>query len=149
MCLIIDANCALETLCASPSKNFAPVQEALLKRNAKMVIGGKKLRDAYERLPPVWRSIRMLDRAGRVRMVKDVDVDTLEAILDVSGALASNDPHIIALAKIAGVRLLCSRDQNLHRDFVSATLINKPRGKVYQNASHAALIRDCCRSLGN
>lgn len=145
MCLIIDANCAVEALCPSPSAEFAPVMEAIHSKGVKMVMGGAKLRGEYEKLSKVWRYIKMLDQAGRVRVVKDADVDTLEAQLQASGVLASDDPHIIALAQVAGVRLLCSKDQNLHLDFVSQAIINKPRGKIYQNSGHAALLRNCCR----
>ena len=49
--------------------------------------------------------------------------------------LQSDDPHIIALAKVANVRLLVSDDKNLHKDFKAII-----RGSIYQNSSHAGLL---------
>lgn len=144
MCLIIDANCAVETLCHSPSADFAPVMHAIQKKGVKIVLGGAKLREEYARLKTVWHFVKILDQAGKVRMIRDVEVDTLQAQLEASGTLVSDDPHIIALALVAEIRLLCSKDQMLHIDFLSHSLIKKPRGKVYQNAEHSALLRTCC-----
>lgn len=145
MCLIIDANCAAETLTSSPSTAFAPVMSAILHKNAVMAMGGKKLREEYQRLAKVWRFIVLLDRAGKVAVCSDAAVDALHEELQNSGLLQSDDPHIIALAKVSGARLLCSKDQNLHKDFRSAKLISGPRGSVYQNESHAPLLGKCCK----
>jgi hypothetical protein len=43
MCLIIDANCAVETLTSNPSREFEPVIKAIMSNRAVMVRGGKKL----------------------------------------------------------------------------------------------------------
>jgi hypothetical protein len=63
--------------------------------------------------------------------------------LSDAGELKSDDPHIIALAKVSGARLLCSKDQNLHTDFGNRVFIDKPRGNIYQNQSHAKLLKKC------
>ena len=57
----------------------------------------------------------------------------------------SNDPHVIALARISGARLLCSRDQKLHSDFGNKHLVDNPRGSVYQDIPHAPLIARHCK----
>jgi len=144
MCLIIDANCAVETLCSDPSKAFAPVHEAIIKKNAVMVMGGTKLRNEYKKLASVWRFIIALDRAGKAVAYSDAAVDALQKELENSGLLQSDDPHIIALAKVSGARLLCSKDQNLHKDFRSQKLISLPRGQIYQNTAHKPLINKFC-----
>ena len=43
----------------------------------------------------------------------------------------SNDPHVIALARVGGARLLFTNDGKLHKDFTNSGLIRDPRGKVY------------------
>ena len=144
MCLIIDANCAAETLCANPNEEFAPIIEAIMRKKAVIVIGGSKQRAEYQKLASVWRFIVALDRAGRALTVSTATVDKRQQELEASGLLLSDDPHIVALAQVSGARLLCSKDQNLHKDFLSKELIDKPRGKVYQNKSHTPLIRQCC-----
>jgi len=141
MSIIIDANCATQVLTNTPAEDFAPVLEAILTKGLKMALGGSKLRTEYVTLATVWKFIVALDRAGKAATYPDADVDLAAGILDESGALNSDDPHIIALAQVSGARLLCSRDKNLHKDFLSKELISKPRGNVYQNASHVRLLR--------
>jgi len=144
MSLIVDANCAASTLCTSPCAAFAPVMTAIRNGDAKLVFGGTKLKREYSRLSSVWRFIVALDRAGKAKAISDGAVDALQASLEQSGLLRSDDSHIIALAKVSGARLLCSLDRDLHCDFVSKQLIDKPRGSVYQNSSHASLLKKCC-----
>lgn len=45
--------------------------------------------------------------------------------------LKSNDPHIIALARVSGARLLYSKDQKLQEDFKKKEFISQPGGKIY------------------
>lgn len=143
MCLIIDANCALETLTPNPSPEFQPVIDAIMSNKAVMVRGGEKLLAEYKKLSSVWRFIVLLDRAGKSIVVSDSEVDRVQEALVALGQLASDDPHIIALAQVSGARLLCSKDQNLHADFGNKEFLNKPRGSVYQNQSHTKLLRKC------
>ena len=142
MCLILDANC-LHKVFPSADEDFLPVKDAITTGNAKLVYGGTKLRNEYKRVNAAWRMIVALDRAGRTRKVDDSDVDIRESVLKASGRLQSDDPHVIALALISGVRLLCSHDINLHADFTNPRLL-QPRGSIYQNASHKNLIRQHC-----
>lgn len=142
MCLILDANC-LHKIFPDVGASFLPVFEALMSGNAKLVLGGTKLRSEYALLNKAWKMIVALDKAGRVKMVNDSQVDIREAELNIAGQLKSDDPHVIALAMISGVRLLCSHDQNLHVDFTNPAILT-PRGCVYQDASHKHLIRKYC-----
>ena len=142
MCLILDANC-LHKVFPSTDKEFLPIKIALANGSAKLVYGGKKLLAEYKRVDSAWRMIVALDKAGRTRKVNDAEVDALESELEIAGQLQSDDPHVIALAKISGVRLLCSHDKNLHTDFTNPHLL-QPRGNVYQEACHKKLIRQYC-----
>lgn len=142
MCLILDANC-LHKVFPSTDTEFIPVKETITSGNAKLVFGGTKLREEYRRVNAAWRMIVALDKAGRTRKVDDSAVDAKELDLSASGKLQSDDPHVIALALISGVRLLCSHDKNLHADFTNPGIV-QPSGNVYQNASHKKLIRQHC-----
>lgn len=141
MLLIVDANCASKALCAEPTPDFAPILSALLLGKRKLALGGSKQREEYRKLTSVWRLIRVLDQAGRTRLTSDVAVEHEEALIKLSLQMTSDDPHIIALARITGTRLLCSHDQALHADFCNPRILSKPRGKVYQNAGHAHLLK--------
>ncbi len=143
MCLIIDANCAVETLTNAPSPEFEPVIRAIMSNKAVMVRGGEKLTLEYKRLPMVWRFIVALDRAGKSIVVSDSEVNRVHQLLKVANTLQSDDPHIIALAQVSGARLLCSKDQALHTDFGNKAFVDEPRGSIYQNKSHAKLLKKC------
>ncbi len=145
MCLIIDANLIAITLSPNPPDAAKPLQAALYARRARGVYGGK-LAMEYAKLKKFARLIGQLDRAGILRQVSTKDVDAESNRVKKSGQCVSNDPHIIALARVSSTRLLCSNDQNLHADFKNPLILN-PVGNVYQNQSHAHLIRKFCRDL--
>lgn len=145
MSLIIDANCACAALSEPAHADFAPLIKALADGRAKLVVGGK-LRAEYAKLAPVVRMYRALNQAGRAVSVPDGDVDTEEELVKNKYHLQSDDPHILALARVSRTRLLCSRDQALHADFTNSAIINRPRGSIYQDSSHEPLIRKCCKA---
>lgn len=141
MDVIIDANCSASALCPQPHAEFAPLMQAILNGSLRIQYGGTKLTEEYMRLGQVWKFLRVLDQAGRVAVVARAAVDEEEKRLAEECQLKSDDPHVLAIARISGARLLCSRDQALHQDFGNPQIINKPRGKIYQCASHAKLLK--------
>ena len=89
------------------------------------------------------RHLRMRERFDRYResnKLKLVPSDKVRSVMDSLQDLQSDDPHIIALAKVAEVRLLVSGDTNLHADFKKIT-----GGNIYQTKAHQHLLRrDLC-----
>ena len=82
-------------------------------------------------------------RAGKAEYVPlehfEEDAETL------ASQIRSNDPHIIALARAKGVRLLYTGDGALRDDFKDKRFIDGPRGKVYSRASNKDLLtRSMC-----
>lgn len=147
MCLIVDVNVAREVFSDTEEPDFAEIRKALFQLKAPLVriVYGGLLREELLRVEEVRRALVVLDRAGRTRQISDAEVAGETSAVQALALCISNDAHIIALARVAGVRLLCSRDQALHADFTNKDLIDTPRGKVYQNASHKHLIRQFCR----
>jgi hypothetical protein len=94
----------------------------------------------------IFSAILVLDRAGRAKVFPDKEVDALEQSLQTANVCKSDDEHVIALATISNCRLLCTNDQLLEQDFTNRHLLAKPRGNVYKNPSHGALIRKHCRA---
>jgi hypothetical protein len=144
MCLIVDANVAVQFFCKTDLQS-ADLQNAVFGKGCCVVYGGH-LRVEYERLAKARRIVLALDRAGKARAIPDGPVEELTQTLRDSGGLDSDDPHIIALAQVSGSRLLHSLDTALHQDFTNPVLINHPRGRVYQGgASHRHLVRAHCK----
>ena len=142
MCLIIDAN-VVHKVFPHPTSDFAPVHSAVVGGGARIVYGGKLTRE-YEKMTSFRRYLLRLDQQGRARQVPDAKVDAETARVACAGRCVSDDPHIIALALVGQVRLLCSEDADLETDFTNTALLRKPRGNVYKRAAHAALITKHC-----
>ncbi len=104
-----------------------------------IVIGGKVRKELCE-IKAVERRIRVLLQAGRARTYPDDVVDSEQAVVEASGQCESDDPHVIALARISGARVLFSSDGALCADFRNSRLVPKPPGKIYRTAKHRHLL---------
>ena len=95
------------------------------------------MKDELERAPRVRSRFAQYRRAGKL---KDFSMEAVEQEKNRLPKLHSNDPDIIALARVSGVNVLVSNDTNLHADFKSII-----KGKIYQTKSHRRLLRkDLC-----
>ena len=140
MCVIVDADVASQVFATPPVEAFRPVERWLFRRNGKLVYGGENARELL-RIGAVAIAVRQLRLAGRAHHEDDGQVDAETKRLEEQGLCVSDDPHVVALARISGARTLCSHDTNLHRDFRNPRLVGHPRGSVYQHAAHAHLLR--------
>ena len=148
MCVIVDINVAARVLLRDDDSDFEPVSSYLddKNQNGLMVYGGK-LATEYLASAKLARRVAELDRAGRARAVPHEQVEVETQYLQDNGLCVSNDEHIIALARVSGVRLVCTLDQDLHTDVTDKKLLSSPRGKVYQYASHKSLLTTHCRRV--
>ena len=142
MCVIVDTNVASLVFNAPAKAEFIPLIEWITqpKQNGKLVVGGQLLRE-LENNHAILRFLKTLEQAGRVRRINQSTVEEEQKRVMESTFCVSNDHHVIALARVSGARTLCSHDSNLHADFTNPQLVNKPRGKVYQNHTHAPLLK--------
>jgi hypothetical protein len=149
LCVIVDNDVAVRVLLRSQDPDFFPIYNCLVggKSPALRMVYGGQLRDEYLRNNAIRRILRELDRAGRLIAIDDGEIEMkMEEIRD-SGTCCSNDIHIIAIARLAKVRLLASHDKDLQTDFTNSRVLNKPRGKVFKKASHIPLLRRGCKSI--
>jgi len=142
MCLIVDANVATQVFSPDPSPDLQPVWEAISTGHAVAVHGGE-LTEEYGRIASLRNLLLELERQGKVRQVPHQKVREATDRFRNEGTLRSDDPHILAVARVGNVRLLCSHDTDLHADFTNPSLL-QPAGSVYQRASHKHLIRKHC-----
>jgi len=141
VCVIIDADVAALVFRDAPDPGFVPVLDWLSKplRDGRLVYGGRLTKQLF-RVARAQLAILELDRAGRATRFPDSEVEAERRRVKGFRLCKSNDEHIIALAIVSGARTLCSRDTDLHEDFKNRALIDKPRGRVYRDASHAGLL---------
>jgi hypothetical protein len=144
MCLIIDANLAA-TFFTTDDPKYKPVRDAVFSGRCCIYYGGK-LKDELGEVREAARNLLALDRAGRAKALSNTAVNALETKIRDQELCESDDEHIIALAQLSGARLLCSNDRLLRRDFKNPALLNKPRGNIYSNPSHRALLKVHCKA---
>jgi predicted nucleic acid-binding protein len=145
MCIIVDVNIAQQVLLEPGDSNFAPVRKALQSKKARLVIGGK-LRDEYLKVGTLRAHLMTLDRQGSARILPNRPVHAETQKVEKEAKCCSNDAHIIGLARVSGVRLLCTNDNDLEQDFCANDVIT-PTGNIFKYATHGHLIRKHCSGL--
>ena len=136
MCVILDADSYSRFL--DPDNNdMRPLRDWMLNRGKLVYAPTERMKAELETHGPMRKRLVEYRQAGRLIEVDPQEVDAAEGELT---GLSSNDGHIVALAMVAGVNLLVSRDKDLHDDF--KRIVN---GKVFQNEKHKHLLRrDTC-----
>ena len=143
MCIILDANMFgkfNKRYKGRQDKDMKPVWNWLDRKHGKIVYSNTaKIRKEW--LKGGMRGpMKVLNQAGKLKLVSAQDVQKKSDALEKTGKLRSGDSHIIALAKIAKVKILVSADKKLHVDFR-----NIVGGEVYTTKSHSHLLtRDTC-----
>ena len=148
MCIIVDTNKLGTFLADPPDEDSRPIHK-WLERGAGSIVystGGKFAKEIQGRV-----KARLTDyvRAGRAKLIPGSRFANDECNLKARADLRSDDPHVLALARAARVRLLYTGDDNLISDFKNKRFIDRPRGKVYSGAHNAGLLtRSVCASPG-
>ncbi len=144
MCIIVDRNKHGLFLQEPPTEDVQPIHDWINKLGGKLVYsnGGKFVEEFSGRA-----KIRLDNylQAGRAKLIPYRKVEKKLNKLN-KRLLKSDDPHIIALALAARVRLLYTSDVNLIEDFTNYRIMGKGnKGKIYTSAKNKDLLnRDTC-----
>lgn len=137
MCVILDAD-NYSNFKNIDNVDMEPIRKWLDNRNGKIVYSneGKNRKE--------WKKARMdkwfLER-NRAAQLKLSPRGLKEKENELKGKVRSNDEHIIALALVAKVRVLVSKDSKLIADFKE----HVSQGKVYKTKEHRHLLtKDTC-----
>ena len=136
--MIVDANVLGMFLLQPRNPDTAPIHEWLQRGWGSIVYstGGQFDTDIVSRNR---ERLAGLVRAGRARLVPWERVESHQAGFK---NIRSDDSHVLALARAAGVRLLYTRDGRLRRDFRDGQLIG---GAIYRDRRDAGLLtEDAC-----
>jgi len=138
MCLVVDTDRA-HIIFGTPFSDAARPIWRWLKRDGILVYGGR-LASEVERLHSTRRLLAELYRSGKAILEDAAAVRREEQRYLAEGNLRSNDPHVLALARVSGARVLFTGDQLLIKDFCNPRHL-RPKGKVYQRSEHKRLLR--------
>ncbi len=141
MCAILDAN-TFNKFKDPADKDMEPVWNWLENKSGKLVYADTpKFEEEWGR----GGMIHIRDQLMRAGQLKLVSEGVQEKANELKDRIRSDDEHIIALALIAGVKVLLSRregDRDLITDFKSRDLV---QGKVYTRKAHRDLLtKDTC-----
>lgn len=141
MCLIVDANLCSVVFKETKDVAYKSLRETIFSNRITLIHGGK-LSKEYE-LAGVLTHIAVLAQSGRAFKVDDALIDA--HLVQIENMCASNDEHVIALARADRKRahLLCTNDVALRADFKNKSLIDEPRGKIYSPTRHKASLANC------
>ena len=139
MCIIVDTN-KLGAFLADPAdEDSGPIRE-WLGRGAGSIVYSTGSKFAQEIQGRVKARLADYVRAGRAKLIPESRFSDDERKLKNRADLRSDDPHVLALARAAGVRLLYTADRKLILDFKDKRFIDQPRGKVYSGVRNAGLL---------
>lgn len=147
MCVIVDTDIVAELWEIGGTPIGRALREAIEEDGLLLAVGGDEFYDELANGSGRMQEwIRELSYTGSLTEVDSALVNhEAEAIRKMrsTGTLRvrSNDIHLLALARIAGARLLFSRDRKLRDDFKDPLLINGPRGKVLNSTLDSNLTR--------
>ena len=154
MCAILDANVVSEVFGTTTPEAGERFRQWIDAESGRFVTGGKNFRELEQmKLAERW----LLDaiRSGKIKKENDSVIDQWTEDIQHAGGYQSDDPHILALAKVSGARLLYSNDNDLRKDFKNRNLIDNPQGRIYSTlrnqsftSTHRSLLRrrDLCLS---
>ncbi len=158
MCIVLDVN-SFHDFKDQANEDMEPVRNWLNRNNGKIAYSPTgKFRSEWE-AGGGYELMKALQRMGKFKLVPAEDVQAKADALEQIGGLRSDDPHIIALAMLADVKVLVVQrlpniprrggrrgargaDPDLQADFKDHRLVG---GKVYITKSHSRLLRkDTC-----
>jgi len=146
MCVIIDASVASRVFSENRYPDYVPLWKWIEDGDGVIVYGGR----LYEELSKVNRAkryLKTLSDAGKAHKMSTDDVDQEEKKVSLMRR-KSDDPHVLALARLSRARVLCSNDTNLHADFKNLKLLPRPRGRIYQKAQHKNALKHSTGCVG-
>lgn len=154
MCAILDAN-SFSNFRDQNNEDLEPVRNWVDKKNGKIIYSDtEKFKNEWLK-GGMTEQMRTLEQAGKLRRIPFQEVE--KKAEELKDKIESDDPHIIALALIAKVKVLIVQrlpntpstgkrrnprgaDPKLQRDFT-----NLVGGKVYITKSHSHLLtKDTC-----
>ena len=145
MCAIVDANGWHEVF----SRKRPPAGDAFRRwlsgKRGFAVLGGQ-LRREIANGQKRKRQIQAFVQNGMLVPIPDAEVDGEAERIERRGGFRSDDPHILALAKVSGARLLYTNDRDLQDDFKNADFVVD--GKIYstlETTKHTRRQRDLLR----
>ena len=141
MCAIVDASVCGEIFGEDRNDASRYFFNWLTAGKGRLVIGGQLKAELRHHKLDEW--LKEVLRAGRAFDQPTERVEAETRALRHDGRCRSNDPHVLALARISGGRLLYTNDHRLQEDFANPGILpGQTQGKIYTTVAGRRQPRD-------
>lgn len=147
MCFVLDTNVfgAMFDPSNLNHSNFQPALDWVVNGKGKMVYGGTKYKTEMRAARKYIRFFAALQRAGKIVLLCDADVDKYEIeAAHVESDKDFDDPHLIAIVIVSGCKIICTNDKRaipyLKKSEFYKGKAKKP--KIYQSIRNISLLSD-------
>lgn len=155
MCIVVDPPTFVPMFKPTDPEHavFSPVRDWVVGGPGKFVMGGAKYKTELMAVRSVLPFLAELERKGKIVRRLDKEVDDDETVVKaIEPAKDFDDPHLVALVRLTGCRLICIRDPRSHR-FLRASAFyrsKKDRPRLYTRPKNNTLLCNqnlapCCR----
>ena len=135
-------------------QKFKPVLDWVMAGSGKFVMGGSRYTEELRAMKSILSHLSQLEKKGKVIRKREAEVDVEESLVKgIEPAKDFDDPHLVALIRLTGCRLICVRDPRSHKFLLAKYLYHSigDRPKLYTGAKKnskllsARNIASCCR----
>lgn len=147
MCLVLDTNVFGAFFDPNNTKHddFIPALNWVVSGKGKLVYGGTKYKAEMKEARKFIRFFAALQRAGKMILLCDSDVDSHESnLVKIESNKDFDDPHLVAIILSSECRIICTNDKRalpyLKRTDFFKGKVKKP--KIYQSRRNASLLSD-------
>ncbi len=132
---------------------YQPVQKWVDSGAGKFVMGGSQYNTELMSVKSILPILLEYERKGKTRRISNTEVDNeVELLRKIEPSKDFDDPHLAALIRVCGCKLICIRDPRSHRFLRSPKLYKslKERPKLYTRVKNSKLlcqsnIAKCCK----
>lgn len=128
MCIIIDINTipSVFSKSAEDHSEFEPVFKWIIEDCGFMIYGGTKFKSELSKLKKYLGFLLELKKMNKIRECSTEDVDKVQK--DIKAIIPDedfDDPHIAAIIKVTGCRLICTKDARSVKYIQDKKIYNK------------------------
>lgn len=155
MCVVADPPTFVPMFkCHDPEHGqFAPVKDWVTNGPGKFVLGGSTYQRELRSVKSVIPFLAELERKRKVVRLSHEAVDAEEVkVKALESSTDFDDPHLVALVRVTGCKIICIRDLRSHKFLRSVKFYGSPkdRPRLYTRSGNIGLlcpkhITPCCK----
>lgn len=146
MCIILDINILSSVFSQAAMKHeeFEPVLKWITEGHGRVVYGGTKYKKELRKTPYL-KIFSLLNIYNRAIPLNDEEVDQEQQYVEsLENDPDFDDPHIIAMVRVSGCKLLCSNDTRSIRFIRDKKFYTRPirPPKFYTKRRNSSILKD-------